>query len=158
MIFCTVGTQLPFDRLIDYLLAWQVDSKCTDLVCQVGSSNKYLPKDGFQVSISEPFFSGYFDSAKIIVSHAGMGNIIRALDAGKAIVVVPRLASLGEHINNHQLDTVQSLSVLPNIFVASTYEEFIVAVDSALSYEGSSLGSNSNLQQLIRSVSEFVAS
>ncbi|WP_020681877.1 glycosyltransferase [Marinobacterium rhizophilum] len=156
MIFCTVGTQLPFDRLVEYLIEWQKAKQYKDIVFQVGSSNKFSPEDGYHKNISEPYFSGHFDQADIIVSHAGMGNIIRALDLNKAIIVVPRQSSLNEHINNHQMDTVDSLSGLPNLFCASNYAEFCDAMDQAEKYNPVDVSNNENLQGLIKAVADFV--
>lgn len=157
MIFCTVGTQLPFDRLVDYLIRWQESSEYKDIIFQVGNSHQYLPTDGYQISISEPLFSEIFDKANVIVSHAGMGNIIRALDLNKAIIVVPRQASLGEHINDHQQDTTNSLIGLPNLFPANNYDQFCAAMEKAENYISVSVSNNKNLKQLLNSVSEFVA-
>lgn len=42
--------------------------------------------------------------ADVIVSHAGTGSILSALMAGKIPIVVPRTASEGEHVDEHQLD------------------------------------------------------
>lgn len=156
MIFCTVGTQFPFDRLIDYLVRWREEKGYQDICFQVGSSEKYLPVNGYHVSVKEPHFSDYFDQAEFIVSHAGMGNIIRALEGNKAIVVVPRDSSLGEHVNNHQIDTVDSLSGLPNLFHANNYEQFCQAMSLAVDYKSEQLESNDNLERLIGAVSDFV--
>jgi len=156
MIFCTVGTQLPFDRLVNYLLQWRNETQYKDIVFQVGRSDEFSPDDGFNVSIDEPDFSHRFEQAEIIVSHAGMGNIIRALDLNKAIVVVPRQSALGEHVNNHQLDTVDSLGGLPNLFYANDYESFCRAMERATRYQSVGAAANGNLQNLIDAVSDFV--
>lgn len=157
MIFFTVGTQLPFDRATDYLLRWQDENNYRNIIYQVGKSTKFQKEDGFHISINEPSFSNFFDEADFIVSHAGMGNIIRALDLNKAIVVVPRESSLGEHVNDHQLDTIDSLSGLPNLFSARNYQEFNEAMFVASCYKADSEKENGNLSNLIGAVSEFVA-
>lgn len=43
-------------------------------------------------------------AADLVACHAGTGSIVTALEAGKVPVVIPRSASHGEHIDDHQLD------------------------------------------------------
>ena len=43
----------------------------------------------------------------VVVSHAGVGTFVRCLEAGKAPVLVPRRASRGEHVDDHQLQIAQ---------------------------------------------------
>lgn len=47
--------------------------------------------------------------ARIVVTHGGAGSIVYALQAGKPVVAVPRLARYGEHINDHQVELVRVL-------------------------------------------------
>jgi UDP-N-acetylglucosamine transferase subunit ALG13 len=42
-------------------------------------------------------------TARAVVTHAGVGSVLTAFSAGKRPIVVPRLASLGEAIDDHQL-------------------------------------------------------
>lgn len=158
MIFCTVGTQLPFDRLVEYLVRWSSDNSGISVVYQVGGSERFIESDGFHALIKEPFFSATFDSSDVVVSHAGMGNIIRALDSGKPIVVVPRVSAYGEHINDHQLDTADSFSGLPNVFLANDYDEFVLAMSRACDFKAEFVVSDTGLRKLISAVAEFVGS
>ena len=43
-------------------------------------------------------------NADSVVSHAGVGVIMTALQAGHTPVVIPRQASRGEHVDDHQMD------------------------------------------------------
>ena len=158
MIFCTVGTQLPFDRLIEDLIRWAELAEGREMKIQVGESIRFSPSDNFKKFIREPEFSDLFEASTIVVSHAGMGNIIRALDLNKPIVVVPRLASLNEHINDHQTDTVEALSGLPNLFLANDFEEFCEAMCGAEDYIHGRKSANDDLEMLIDNIKEFVAS
>lgn len=137
MIFCSVGTQLPFPRLIDYLTLWseKVDNHNTQIIVQSG--DKRAKKNGKITSfafVSESEFSEYMTSAAIIVSHAGMGNIIRAIELNKPIVIVPRLSDLKEHRNDHQIDSANRFCTLDNVFIANDYDSFCNAINSAFHY------------------------
>lgn len=48
--------------------------------------------------------------ARVVVTHAGTGTVMSALEAGKTPVVAARLKKYGEHVDDHQLDLVQSLA------------------------------------------------
>lgn len=134
MIFCTIGTQHPFDRLISYLVNWISLNPSMHAIIQGGDSRINPVPDGFHRFIEEPDFSDIFSRATLIVSHAGMGNIIRAMEADIPIVVIPRRKTLREHVNDHQVDTVNSFSGVPNIFTASDQHTFDAAMESALKY------------------------
>ena len=106
MIFLTIGTQLPFDRLVRIMdgLAPQLNE---EVVAQVNQCD-FTPKNIKTVDFLAPDeFNGLFVKARLIVSHAGMGTILSALQKGKPIVVFPRIAALGEHRNEHQLATAR---------------------------------------------------
>lgn len=109
MIFVTVGTQFGFDRLIEFIdnAALELDE---EVFFQI-ANGKYKPVNGEYVDFfeSQEKFYKVFCGSQIIVSHAGMGNILSAKKFDKDIVVMPRRLSFGEHRNDHQLSTVRKL-------------------------------------------------
>lgn len=118
MILLTVGTQLPFDRLVRDVDAWAGQWKGRRVVAQVGNSS-FQPRHLSQ----QPFFDAMelenlFRQADAIVSHAGMGSILSAMKHRKPIIVMPRRADMGEHRNDHQIATAQHLQDRPGIHVA----------------------------------------
>lgn len=123
MIFVTMGTQIPFDRFLRMLDEVAPLMNGEKIVAQT-ITDKYIPQNFKTVGFIAPdAFNDYISRARIIVSHAGMGSIISALDAGKPIVVVPRIAALGEHRNEHQLATADALEKLGYIHVARNTDE-----------------------------------
>lgn len=158
MIFCSVGTQAPFERMLGYLSAWSQANPNVPIIAQVGSDDTYRGSIEASPSIAEPLFSKYFNDSIVVVSHAGMGNIIRSLELGKPIVIVPRESRRGEHINNHQYDTVEHLWNLPCVFVALDQAEFFLALQSALNYSrAENLPDFSERDRLIAHVKSFVS-
>lgn len=132
MIFVTVGTQLSFDRLVKNVEKWALDSSYTDIVFQVGE-NGYQPS----VGIVHEFVSGqkadeYFNKADVIIGHAGMGTILSCLSEAKPLVVMPRLYSLGEHRNDHQLATFSKFVEQPGLFAAEDETKLSEAIEQAL--------------------------
>jgi UDP-N-acetylglucosamine transferase subunit ALG13 len=47
--------------------------------------------------------------ADLVITHAGVGSVLSALRLGKHPIVVPRLAELGEHVDDHQLQLARML-------------------------------------------------
>lgn len=110
-VFVTVGTELPFDRLVRAVDEWAAASD-RDVFAQIGRTD-YQP----QHIASVPFLGGadfrrLFTSADLIIAHAGMGTIIAALEQARPLLIMPRRAELGEHRNDHQLATVERLTEL----------------------------------------------
>ena len=50
--------------------------------------------------------------ANCIITHGGVGSIIGSIEKGKKVIAVPRLKQYGEHVNDHQLDIVESFDKL----------------------------------------------
>jgi UDP-N-acetylglucosamine transferase subunit ALG13 len=123
VIFVTVGTQLPFERLIKAVDDWAGAVGEEEIFAQTGPCAKkprFLESREF---VSPADAAGYFSRADLIVSHAGMGSILSALRYGKPIVIMPRRASQGEHRNDHQLATAKWLDGRSGIHVASGPQE-----------------------------------
>lgn len=117
MIFLTLGTQLPFDRLVRAL-----DEVTPDLdepvFGQIGSS-RVRPVNFESVDFLSPVeFQARFAAARVIVGHAGIGTILSGLKAEKPLVLMARRAAMGEHRNDHQLATVAQLGRIAGIHVA----------------------------------------
>jgi len=110
MIFVVVGTQEPFDRLIKWIDEWSDKTGYNDILAQVATP-EYKPKNftWFEFMPIDQF-TDKLKAADLIVSHAGMGTIISALQYYKPIIVMPRLAKFKEHRNDHQLATAKSFS------------------------------------------------
>jgi len=122
MIFVTIGTQLPFDRLIRALdeMAGDVGD---DIFAQVGEGT-YEPSN-FQWCryLTPQDFNAKVSSSKIIVSHAGIGSVLSAQRWGKPILIFPRLLSHAEHRNDHQLATLRALRGRKGIYACESIEE-----------------------------------
>ena len=117
MIFVTIGTQAPFDRFIKAMdeIAGLIDEP---VIAQT-FNGEYKAKNMKTFEFIPPDeFSKLFSEARLVVSHAGMGTIISALVQNKPIVVMPRIAALKEHRNEHQLATTKEFEKLGYIHVA----------------------------------------
>lgn len=122
MIFCTIGTQVPFDRFVRIVdeVAVELDE---EVIAQVYKS-QYQAKNIRTVDFLAPDeFNKLFSEARLIVSHAGMGTIISAMQQEKPIIVFPRIAALGEHRNEHQMATAKQMAKMKYVYVAFNAEQ-----------------------------------
>lgn len=121
MIFVTVGTDGPFDRLIRAVDSWAGEAGCTDVFAQIGRSSLHPAHIQHVQFLSPGEFHARFTTASLIVAHAGMGTILTALRYEKPILVMPRRVVLGEQRNDHQMATARRLCAQGQIAVA--YDE-----------------------------------
>lgn len=129
MIFVTVGTDLPFDRLVRVVDDWAASRDRRDVFAQIGRTEwtpshlsycRFLPPGEFAQRLSK---------ARVIVAHAGMGTILSALKSEKPLLVMPRRAALGEQRNDHQLATARHLSAIGKVNVAMDEAELRQRLD-----------------------------
>lgn len=117
MIFVTVGTQLPFDRMIRTVDEW-AGSCGADVFAQIGPGG-YVPKHvRWARFLTADACKDRILNSRTVVAHAGMGSILTALQLGKPILVMPRRGDLGEHRNDHQVATARQFLAQGRIHVA----------------------------------------
>lgn len=133
MIFATVGTQLPFDRMLSSLDNWAMHNPDVPVFAQTGASAREFPNLQTVSQLSQPDFRANVRKARLVVSHAGMGTILSAAELNKRTILMPRRAEFNEHRNDHQLDTALEMARLSNVTVADDSEELHSALDYAVS-------------------------
>jgi len=129
LIFLTLGTQLPFDRLVEALdqAAIQLGE---EVVAQIGYG-QYKPQNFSSVEIMSPDdFEDTLSRARVVVSHAGIGTLLTGLKYEKPLVVMARRAAFGEHRNDHQLATVEEISQIEGVYVAEDSTDIVTYVQT----------------------------
>jgi len=121
-IFVTVGTQLPFDRLIAAVDRWALQHEA-EVFAQTGRTALRPQHIAWRDFIDTAEANERIRTADLVVAHAGMGTILTRLETGLPMIVMPRQAALGEHRNDHQIATARRLSHLAGLWVASSEEE-----------------------------------
>ena len=122
MIFATVGTQLPFPRLIDALDALAPDLD-EEIVAQVGPSDRTWANIRTHATLPPGEFQDLFRAARVVVAHAGIGSILSARQWQKPLIILPRRFAMGEHRNDHQIATARQVADLTGIHVAWQVED-----------------------------------
>lgn len=119
MIFLTVGTLFPFDRLVmavDKAVAEGLLEE--DLIAQVGRGGARRRNIKCVEVLEKDEFDKYVNNASCLVSHAGMGSIIVALSHNKPLLVMPRRKKYGEAVNDHQVAIAKRLEELGHVLAA----------------------------------------
>lgn len=125
LIFVTVGTQLPFQRLVKAMDAWAGNHPGKEIFMQTGDT-AYQPRHcAFKPYTLPDEWEDRFRRAALLVSHAGMGTILKSLDTGKPLILMPRLAALGEHRNDHQVATATRFGTFPTFELLAIGQSFL---------------------------------
>ena len=157
MIFVTVGNSgHGFDRLMRAVGEMTEGGLLGgEIVVQHGHSRvvprgclavEFLPRDEFDRHVAD---------ASLVITHGGAGSVGKCLRAGKKPVVVPRLASFGEIVNDHQLELVRELAAQRRIYPAIGIADLPAAVERALDEGGTQLPSTGG-SAVVALVGEFI--
>jgi UDP-N-acetylglucosamine transferase subunit ALG13 len=109
VIFVSLGThQQGFSRALNVVADLDVSE---EILAQIGETSppeaakmrwvKYMTYEEVRDNMRK---------ASCVISHAGVGTILTALDIGHVPIVIPRLHAYGEHVDNHQLELASQLS------------------------------------------------
>ena len=156
MIFVTVGTDLPFDRMVRVIDDWACKNDRRDVFAQIGEGGWEPGFIRFSNFLQPPEFVEKFKCASVIISHAGMGTILSALHYGKPILVMPKKASLGEHRNEHQTATAKRMLELGNLNVAFDEDELRLRLDSLHELAAPKRIGDAASDSLVRGLREFI--
>ena len=155
MIFLTVGHQMPFDRLVRIVDEWARVSGRGDIFAQIGDG-EYWPSWFQAVPFLTPQqFQQRIAGASGVIGHAGTGTIIAALQLRKALLVLPRLAALGETRNDHQVATARYFAERGHILAGYSESEFASLLEGFESFRPSTTLDELGSPQLIRRIRNF---
>lgn len=109
MIYVTVGTMfMDFPRLIRKMDAIASDTR-EHIIVQIGLGST-LPEhcEHFRFRPREDVLALQRE-ARVIVSHAGIGSVLDAMEAGRPLIVVPRRKKFREHVTEHQMEVAEAV-------------------------------------------------
>jgi len=155
LIFLTVGSwHKGFNRLVKAVDALKKDGLISEeVLAQIGNGD-YMPTCLNAVDYYSPEdFVNVLKQSRIVIAHAGMGAIIEATNQGKPVIVVPRMAKLGEANTDHQFNTAKQLEAEGKILVAYEESELPVKLEEAKTFVPAKSESS---QEILRVVQEFI--
>lgn len=114
---------MPFDRLVRAMDEWAGAHPQTPVAIQIGRGGFEPRHADFVRTLPLADYRARIAACRLFVAHCGMGSIISATEAGKPILMLPRLALLGEHNTDHQLATARHIGTRPGLFVAEDTDD-----------------------------------
>jgi len=157
MIFLTVGTQFPFDRLVKAVdtLAGEGNIE-EEIFAQIGCSS-YMPVNFKAMQTMETeLFEKFICNSTAIISHSGMGTIETALRNEKPMLAVPRLKKYGEVVNDHQIDIAKRFEAEGYLLAAYNENEIVKKIIELKTFIPKKRHSTS--EALIKKISQFLSS
>lgn len=157
-IFVTVGTA-SFKRLVSKMdeISKNIDEK---IIIQIGRTD-YIPKNAeyFEFTKDLQEFNELNKNAKVVISHAGIGNVVNALENSKPLIIVPRRSEFNEIFDNHQLKMAEVLEDFHLVNVAHNENEILgilKKIDFNLTNENDHLDSKTNEPNLISYIKNII--
>lgn len=155
MIFVAVGTQFPFNRLIQAVDEWAAEHN-VPVVAQI-AEGEYTPTHAtWERFMTTDTFNQHLKNADLIVSHAGMGNIITSMENKKPLIVMNRQFKLGEHRNDHQADGLEWMGKLSGVYTAPTVERLRELLDDYQNLEPAGDVATERRQQLVNFIDQAI--
>jgi UDP-N-acetylglucosamine transferase subunit ALG13 len=129
----TVGTVMPFDRLVNGVAALKPgEGRPSRIVAQVGEGGSKPIGMEAEDSIEFDDMLALLQRANVVFCHGGAGSLVSALRAGCRVVAMPRRADLGEHYDDHQQEIVNAFAARGLIQVAQGADDLQEALTLAL--------------------------
>lgn len=154
MIFLTVGNwHKGFDRLVKSIDEFIRDRIITEeVIGQIGPGS-YKPGFQHRDYFSQEEFSDLVSRARLIISHAGMGTIVQSVRLSKPIIVVPRKASLGEHVDDHQLTSTKYMEMEGKVLAAYEVDDLPAKIEQANTFKPTA---HNDAGDVIKIVQDFI--
>ena len=135
-VFVSVGSMMPFDRLVRAMDEWAAANPAVAVEIQIGRG-RYEPAHArFVRLLPVADYRDRVTAARLFVAHAGMGSIIAAIEAGKPLLMLPRLQAMGEHNTDHQLATARHIGRRPGLHVAGDADDLKARASALLADAG----------------------
>lgn len=141
-----------FDRLIKEMdiIAERIDE---EVIMQIGET-RYIPNNAkYFRFLSEEDMDSLYESSRVVVSHAGTGSILSAIEHAKPIIVVPRRKKYEEHMDDHQLDIAGELEKEGAIMVVHDVRDLEKLLINGFIVSGKKLASTKTLVNMLK---EFI--
>lgn len=152
MILVLLGTQHnSFHRLLEEVQKNIDNGNIKEEVVVQKGYTKFESKDMTtynQMSADE--LQELIKKADLIITHGGVGSIITSITNNKKVIAVPRLQKYKEHVNDHQLEIIESFSEMGYILGIQNVEDLEKALKKVEEFEPKKYVSNTgNITKII---------
>ena len=156
MVLVMLGTQNnSFHRLLEEI------EKCIDngiikeeVIVQAGGTKYSSDKMLVLSLITNEELTKYIERASYVICHGGVGSIVSSIKFGKKVIAVPRYEKYGEHVNDHQVQIVESFTEQGFIYGIKDIAELENAISKISDFKPNKFVSNT--ENLINIITEFI--
>lgn len=156
MILVLLGTQKNnFNRLLNEIQKNIDNNTIKEKVIVQAGSTKFKSKDMeiFSLIPSDELLK-LQKKARIIITHGGVGSIVSSIKLGKKVIAVPRLEEFREHVNNHQIQIVETFEKNGYIKAVYNIEDLGDTIKSIENFSPNQF--KSNTKNMIKIIEDFI--
>ena len=156
MILVMLGTQNnSFHRLLEEVQRC-IDNKIIqdEVIVQAGATRFKSNDMKIFKLVSAKKLNQYVKDANFIITHGGVGSIVSCLKMGKKVIAVPRYKQYGEHVNDHQLQIIQTFDAQGFIKGIKAVDELEEAIEEIPQFKPEKFVSNTN--NIVKIIDEFI--
>jgi len=150
LILVTLGTQkFQMDRLIRAVDKLAKNTS-EEVFVQSGNST-YAPEHCLSKDfVDAQEFQKMIEECSVLITHSGVGTIMRGIHAGKPVIVVPRLAKYNEHVDDHQVQIAEAFAIKNCVLYCEDLTKLEDMVQTARTYSFSPYTApKSNVEDII---------
>ena len=156
MILVLLGTQNnSFHRLLEEIQK-NIDNENIqeEVVVQKGYT-KFESKD-MTIYDELPIekFNELIEKADLVITHGGVGSIINSITRGKKVIAVPRIKKYNEHVNDHQLDIIQTFDEMGYIIGIQEVQQLGEAIKKVKEFKPKEYIKNTG--NIIKIIEDFI--
>lgn len=155
-LFVTVGSMLPFDRLIRAVDGFVATRPDIEAFAQIGETRERPTHMASRTMMSPTEYRERFAQADVVVSHVGIGTVITASELDKPLIMLPRKTELHEVTNAHQQATARWLAGRPGVHIVETEAELLATIDEVAGTHGVGSIESGTRAALVQAIRQFV--
>lgn len=157
MIFLTVGSQMPFDRMVSIVNEWASLNPDVEVVAQIGDSTENFDYLSTFPSLTPKEYDQYVLSANLVIGHAGMGTVITCRESCKPLAVMARRGDLLETRNDHQVATTKWIREWPFVEEFDNVVELTASITKLLEYSSEMELGISSENELVSNIRNIIS-
>ena len=161
MILVLLGTQNnSFHRLLEEIEKNVENENIQEEVVVQAGYTKFEPQTKKQqiklfTTIPKKALDSLIEQANIVISHGGVGSMITANQKRKKVIAVPRLKKYHEHVNDHQVETIEIFAKRGYVLPVKKVEELGDALKQIYNFQPTIYQKDKN-SNILGIIEEFI--
>ena len=141
MILVLLGTQNnSFYRLLEEIEKNVESGNIKEEVVVQAGYTKFEPKTQKQKikvfnTIPKKELEELIEKSNLVISHGGVGSMVTANQKGKKVIAVPRYKKYHEHVNDHQVETIEIFAKKGYVMPLKNVQELEQAIKDIKCFE-----------------------